>query len=261
MTEPLFTFRNVRFGYERARQVLDALDLEITEGDFLGIIGPNGAGKSTLLAMMSGWLRPSAGTVTFRGKSIAEWPRRQFAREVAIVPQSEEGVFPYTVEEVVLMGRFAHQSPIVGFDDEEDHAIARGVLELVGLGGFAHRTLDRLSGGERQRVLLARALAQCPSVLLLDEPTASLDLSFQRDVFRLLESLNREHGVTVVAVTHDINLASLYSRRLAVLFEGGIKAEGAPEAVCQPGLLGSIYRVPIETLASQEGHSYVTFRK
>jgi len=204
-------------------------------------------------------MRPNSGTVRFRGREVAQWNRRAFAREVAVVPQSEERVFPCTAEEVVLMGRYAHQPVLAGFDDEEDHTIARSVLERVGLSGFAHRRMHQLSGGEAQRVLLARALAQCPTVLLLDEPTANLDLGYQRETFRLLEELNRQgEGITVLAISHDINLAALYCRRLALLHGGRLLAEGTPAELLTEERLSAVYRTAVRVRTDEHGQPHVS---
>jgi iron complex transport system ATP-binding protein len=253
-SETLFEARDVSFAWPRGPRILHGLSLRVPAGEFLGILGPNGAGKSTLLHLLTGWVRPVGGAIAYRGRPVGDWPRRAFAREVAVVPQAEERVFPCTVEEVVLMGRYAHQPVLAGFDDEEDHAIARNVLERVGLGGFAHRRMHQLSGGEGQRVLLARALAQCPTVLLLDEPTANLDLGFQRETFRLLEDINRSgEGITIVAISHDLNLAAMYCRRLALLHDGRFIADGKPADVLTADRLEAVYRTPVRVHDEGDG--------
>jgi len=261
VTEPVFQVEAVTHSFDGVARALDGVSLSVMRGEFIGIIGPNGAGKSTLLNVLTGWIVPEAGAVRFRGTAIGAIPRRAYAREVAVVPQREEGAGAFTAEEVVLMGRYAHQPPLVGFDDAEDRAIARGVLALTGMAAMAQRRMATLSGGERQRVLVARALAQCPEALLLDEPTASLDLGHQRDVFGLLERLNQAHGLTVVAVTHDINLAALYCRRLIVMKEGRVVADGAPEAILREDLLTSLYGVPIDVSRDPQGHPRVGMLK
>lgn len=255
--EVVFEARRLSFAYAGAAPLLRDLDLVVRGGELVALIGPNGAGKSTLLHLLTGWLAPTAGVAMYRGRAARAWDRRAFAREVAVVPQREEGTFPFLVEEVVLMGRYAHQSGLLGFDDEEDHAIVRNCLQRVGLESMGHRTMEQLSGGECQRVLLARALAQCPSVLLLDEPTASLDLSHQREVFALLEELNAKHGLTVIVVSHDINLAALYCPRIVVLAGGRIAADGAPGELMKEELLREIYGAPVKVAVDDDGTPFV----
>ncbi len=261
MTSSVFHLRDVHFGYDSERPVLQGLDLAIEEGSFLGIIGPNGAGKSTLLHLLSGWLRPSRGHVGFRNGPIERWTRPALARSIAVVPQREEGTFSFTVEDVVLMGRYPYLSGAIGFEDEEDHRIAREAIAAVGLEGFESRPLGQLSGGERQLALVARALAQDTGVLLLDEPTASLDLRHQRRIFSLLERLNAEKKATIVAVSHDINLAALYCRETAVLAHGRFVARGRPHEVLNESLLQEVYNVPVSVFRSPEGHISVSLRK
>lgn len=258
---PLFRFRDVHFAYRPGEALLRGLSLDLPPGEFAGLIGPNGVGKTTLVRLMTGLCTPTRGDVLFRGRSVRQWDRRAFAREVAVVPQQEDALFPYSVRETILMGRYAHQHALVGFDDDEDQAIAEGVLKLVDLEGFGSRRMDALSGGERQRVLVARALAQCPTVLLLDEPTSSMDLRHQRDLFSLLEELNTRHGITVFAVTHDINLASMYCRRVVVLDEDGIAADGAPDQVVTEETLRRVYRVSVDVLQGASGTPVVSVRK
>lgn len=261
MSEPLFQALDVSYGFTPGRRLLDGLNFVINKGDFVGLIGPNGAGKSTLMSLLSGWRDPDAGEIYFEGRDIRHWSRREFARRVAIVPQREEGVFPYTAREIVMMGRFAHQNPMIGYNDQEDEAIADGALRLVGLEGFGNRVLESLSGGERQQVLLARALAQCPSAILLDEPTASLDPNHQQQTFGILEKLNRECGITIFAISHDINLAALFCERIAVLHEGHITAEGTPEEILRPDLLEPIYGARIAMVERPDGIPMVGLRK
>jgi len=255
----LFEVRELSFAWPRGREVLCNISMTLQAGEFLGVLGPNGAGKSTLLHLLTGWVSPVRGSVHYRGREVAHWNRRAFAREVAVVPQAEERVFPCTAEEVVLMGRYAHQPVLAGFDDEEDRTIARNVLERVGLQGFAHRRMHQLSGGEAQRVLLARALAQCPNVLLLDEPTANLDLGFQRETFRLLEDLNRDgKGITILAISHDLNLAGMYCRRLALLHGGRFVADGSPAEVLTEERLSDVYRTPVRVNLDDDGSPRVS---
>lgn len=202
----------------------------VAAGAFLGIIGPNGSGKTTLLKVMNGLLRPQAGAVRLNGRPLAGMRRREVARVMAVVPQDAALLFTFTVEEMVLMGRSPHLGRF-GFEGMGDFRIARAAMDRTGVLALAHRPYDTLSGGEKQRVLIARALAQEPRILLLDEPTAYLDIRHQAGIFDLMKDLNRRQGLTVVAVTHDINLAALYSDEVLLLSDGCVFGAGPPEAV------------------------------
>ena len=261
MTTPIYQANNLTFGYSSGPPVLKGCDFMLKEGDFLGLIGPNGAGKSTLLYLLTRWLSPQAGRILFRGHGLRETRRSELARHVAVVPQREEQVFSFNVEEIVLMGRYIHRESPFGFESEEDHRVCRECLALAGLEGFEKRRASELSGGEYQRLLIARALAQEAPVLLLDEPTASLDLSHQRQVFRLLERLNKEQGVTVLTVSHDINLAALYCRELALLHKGRLQFQGTPEEVLDADRLSRIYNVPLTTGRGPNGQPALWIEK
>lgn len=245
MNNALYSVRDLRFSYEAGKRVLTDCALELRQGDFLGLIGPNGAGKSTLLYLLTRWLRADSGSISLNGKAIDQWKRADIARQVAVVPQREDGAFAFTVEEVVLMGRYIHRVSPFGFESDEDHDAARRAIELAELKGFEHRRASTLSGGEFQRLLIARALAQETPVMLLDEPTASLDLAHQRQVFTLLEELNRTRGTTILSVSHDINLSALYCHELGLMHEGQIVQRGAPADVLTEETLTRIYNAPV----------------
>ncbi|CAN5257825.1 Fe3+-hydroxamate ABC transporter ATP-binding protein FhuC [soil metagenome] len=257
----LLELRGADFSYSPSKPLLHEVDLQVRTGDFIGLIGPNGAGKSTLLHLLTGWLRPTSGAALLHDKPLSEWKRRDIAREIALAPQREEAAFPFTVEEVVLMGRYARQASTFAFSSEQDRRVASEALSEVGLDGFAQRRADELSGGERQRLLLARSLAQQTPILLLDEPTASLDLSHQRLLFTLLEKLNREKNLTVVAVSHDMNLAAMYCRELAVLHEGRIFARGTPPEILKEELLDKVFHVPLRVTEHPDGAPHVMMRR
>lgn len=245
--------RGATFSYHPRAPVLRGIDLDVPKGAFLGIVGPNGAGKSTLLGLLSGVLSPNTGSATLDGRPLSEWKRRDVARRIAVVPQSEPMAFPYRVSEIVLMGRTPHLHGWLATETDEDRAAAARALDAVGIADLLCRPMNELSGGERQMVLAARALAQEPGILLLDEPTASLDLAHQQSLFRLLTKRNAEHGLTVVVVTHDLNLAALYCRSLAVLHEGRIAALGAPSDILKPDFLGSVYGAGLWSATSPTG--------
>jgi iron complex transport system ATP-binding protein len=239
--EPALQAGGLFFSYRDDAPVLAGLDLSISRGLFLGIVGPNGAGKSTLLHLLTGALRPDRGSVTLFGTPLRSLSRPEVARRIGVVPQSEAMVFPFRVSDVVLMGRTPYLKGLLSTESEEDRATAERALDAVGIAHLAGRPMDQISGGERQMVLVARALAQEPDILLLDEPTASLDLAHQQQIFRLLSTLNQERGLTVVTVTHDLNLAALFCRRIAVLHQGRLRAEGLPGEILTADFLGEVY--------------------
>ena len=237
-------FRGVAFAYRRAT-VFDGLDLAIETATITGILGPNGSGKTTLVRLGSGALSPSSGSVTLFGNDLSELPSRRRAQQVAVVPQETYPVFDFSVEETVRMGRAPHLG-FLGIERPSDLKIAREAMERCEVAGLASRSFRALSGGERQRVMLARALAQEAPLLLLDEPTAFLDLKHRLSIYARLSQLHREHGLTVVVVSHDINLAARYCDRLVLLRGGAIAADGAPEDVLRPDSIRSVYEVEVE---------------
>ncbi|OPY11394.1 MAG: Hemin import ATP-binding protein HmuV [Syntrophaceae bacterium PtaB.Bin038] len=226
---PLLSVDRVSFKYGE-QWVLRGIRFEVEKGDFLGVIGPNGSGKTTLLRVIDGILKPQEGEVRLEETEIGRLRREALARSVAVVPQYLALAFPFSVEEVVLMGR----SPHLGrwrFEGEKDLRIAREAMMMTDTLGLAARDMGSLSGGECQRVLIARALAQEPRLILLDEPTAFLDIRHQADFFDRIRALNRERELTVIAVTHDINLAAHYCGRVILLKDGRIEAAGPVESV------------------------------
>ncbi len=225
------------------RVLLDAISLTVQAGQFIGVVGPNGAGKTTLLRTMAGLLAPSEGTVFLDGGSLGTYRRRQVAQQIASVPQqSAVGEFRFVSQEVVLMGRYPHLGPWQS-ETAGDHAIVRKAMTDTETLSFAERAVTELSGGERQRVTLARALAQTPRLLLLDEPTASLDLSHQLQVLNLVRRLVDQEGIAAVAALHDLSLASRYCDRLLLLQQGRVVADGDPIAVLTPERLAQVYRI------------------
>jgi iron complex transport system ATP-binding protein len=214
--------------------------LEVVEGEIIGLIGPNGSGKTTLVKLMAGLLRPQIGRVLLHGEDLAARPRREIARQVAVVPQDSPMLFPFTVGELVLMGRFAHQVGW-GWESAEDLRIARLAMQAMDVWHLADRTVQDLSGGERQRAMIARALAQQSRILLLDEPTAFLDINHQMEIYAILKGLHRDRGVTVVLVSHDLNLASQYCDRLVLLHEGQAYRTGPPGEVLTADHIRTVY--------------------
>ncbi len=234
---------NVGFRYAEP-WVLKKISGEISRGEFVGILGPNGSGKTTLLKILDGMIAPQEGKVRIGGVPLASIRRNDLAKTVAVVAQDFRMTFPFSVQEVVLMGRSPHLAKW-RFEGETDLRIVREVMAMTDTVELADRNMEELSGGERQRVLIARALAQEPQILLLDEPTAFLDIKHQIDFFDLVKSLNRKKNLTVVAVTHDINLASLYCDRLMLLRGGRLCVQGSPEDVVTEENIADVYQVRV----------------
>jgi iron complex transport system ATP-binding protein len=234
----------VSFRYKSGCGVRE-VSFAVGAGELFGIIGPNSAGKSTLLRLLTKILVPQSGTIRLLGQDAARLSRIQLARRVAVVPQDFQVAFPFSVREVVLMGRYPHGGA-AGWTGARDLAIADAAMASTGVACLADRRVDELSGGERQLVSIARALAQEPSVLLLDEPTAHLDLKHQRQV---LEILLRQDGAsprTTIFVSHDLNLAAEHCDRLLLLATGEVAAVGAPDDVITPRYLEPAYGCPVQ---------------
>jgi iron complex transport system ATP-binding protein len=234
---------NVTFRYHAGTPiVVDGVTLEVGRGDLVGILGPNGSGKTTLLRLLSGTRAPSSGRVLLDGKPMARMARRDIARRLAVVPQETELAFEYTVLEIVLMGRHAHLG-LFEVEGPRDYALAREALAATGTAHLEDRQFHTLSGGEKQRVVIAAALAQASDVLLLDEPTASLDLGYQLDIATLLSALNRDRGVTMGISTRPELLAASICRSLVLMRHGRVIASGPTEEVLTPEHVRDLYDV------------------
>ena len=248
---PAWSTRDLTLHYPNAsRPALDGVTLQIPAGRCTAILGPNGAGKSTLIQLLLGTLVPTSGRADFEGRSARRWPRRDFARAVGVVPQIEEATFPLTVRELVSMGRYPHLGPWRR-EGEADRRAIDGALATCDVLDMADRPLRTLSGGERQRARVARALAQEPRALVLDEPTASLDVRHEMAIFELLPALCAR-GATVLVVTHHLNLAARYAERLVLLHHGRVAADGPPAAVLTRYLVEQVYGWPV-TITSHPG--------
>lgn len=236
--------RGARFRYpESDGAALDGVSLEVAAGACTAVLGPNGSGKSTLLRVLLGTLRPEAGEVELDGTPLARWTREAIARQVGVVPQGEEAVFPMTVRELVAMGRYPHLGPWRREGEADRHAVERAMRRCDVL-AFASRPISTLSGGERQRARVARALAQEPAALALDEPTAALDVSHEMAIFELLRDLGRA-GTTVLLVTHNLNLAARYAGRMVLLDRGRVAAQGTPAQVLTRETVERVYGWPV----------------
>jgi len=231
------SFRYTAFG-------LRDVSLEVSPGEFFTIVGPNGSGKTTILKLIDGILAPNGGSLSLFGRALRRMSRQEVARIVAYVPQDGAAAFPFTVREVVLMGRSPHLG-LLGFDSARDREIASWAMELAEVAAIADRPVTEISDGERQRVYVARALAQKPKILLLDEPHAHLDIAHQISLCESLRRLAAEQGLAVVAVVHDLNLASMFSDRMLLLHEGRAVAIGKVEEVLTPALINQTFHVPV----------------
>lgn len=256
MTEPAdvppLVAREISFRYGDKR-VLDGCSFTIARGELVALAGPNGAGKSTLISLLSGCQSPELGSVAVFGQEASRWAPRDLARKMAVLPQRDLTPGAMTGLEATLLGRSPFLEGFFRFESKDDVDIARAALERVGAGSFAEKRLGTMSGGERQLVCLARALAQKPDVLLLDEPATGLDLGHQQSLFRLLRSLNREEGITLVSVTHDLNLASLYFDRMILLHQGVVHGDDKPESLLKPEILGPVYGAELWTAQTPHG--------
>ncbi|MBH0203641.1 MAG: ABC transporter ATP-binding protein [Nitrospira sp.] len=247
-----YDVQSVRFRYQQpasnaAGWILDDVSFQIQAGEVLGIVGPNGSGKTSLLKVLARLVVPQQGRIDLFGDDLATMAQREVACVVGVVPQDTQQLFPFTVAETVLMGRFPHRprdqwTGGFGWESREDLAIAEQAMSTMNIVHLAHRSVTDLSGGERQRTVIARALAQTPKILLLDEPTAFLDLHHQIEIGSVLRRLKDEHGLTIVLVSHDLNLVSQYCDRLLLLDEGRVMRMGSPEDVVEPDVLEVVYR-------------------
>ncbi len=242
----LAEFRAVGFAYPasakyRARPFrLANLSFAIAPGEIVGVIGPNSSGKTTLIRLLTRVLEPGEGEIALEGKRLRDWGRAALARRIAVVPQGVSRDFPFTVEELVLMGRYPH-APGRYFENPADVRAARAAMDATGVLDLAPLALASLGGGETQRAIIARALAQEPRLLVLDEPTAHLDLRYQAETAALLRRLNRQRGLTVLLVSHDLNLAAEVADRLLLLADGRVARLGAPAEVLDEALIASVY--------------------
>ncbi len=226
--------------FYRNKMILSEIVFAVSRGEFFIVIGPNGAGKTSLLKIIAGLIKPQQGAVYVQGKDIFVYSRKSLSRIVALVPQQIEVGFPFTVAETVIMGRTPHLG-LLGMESEQDFRIARDAMEFTDVAHLGHRRLSQLSGGELQRVVIARAICQQPDIILLDEPTTALDPAHQLKVMDLMERFRQNHGTTVIMVSHDLNLASLYGDKLLLLKDGRIVMSGPPEKVLEKKTLEESY--------------------
>jgi len=250
--DPAFELRGAGVRYRSGeRDVLRDVDLRVEAGGLTAILGPNGAGKTTLVRLLTGVLAPTRGEARFVGRPLASWSRAELARRLAVVTQEPPPAVPLSVREYVTLGRNPYASPWSSLGAAGRELVTR-TLERTGLADLEARPVSDLSGGERQRAKLARALAQEPEVLVLDEPTAHLDIGHGLWVFDAMRELVAEHGLTVLCITHDMNLASRYAGRVVLIAGGGVVAAGPPRVVLRPDALETAYgcRVDVRDLGA-----------
>ena len=247
--------RDISSGYG-GETVLRTVSFTVAAGSLLGIIGPNGAGKTTLLRVLGGGLPFSAGSLSIHGRDIRLFGRRELAQIVGFVPQTLDVPVAFTVAEFVAMGRTPY---VAGWSrlSEADHAAVRRAMAMTDVEGLEGRLVDELSAGEKQRAVVAMALAQEPRILLLDEPTAHLDIQHAWNLMALIVKLNREHGVTVVVSSHDLNLAGEFCSHLLLMERGRAVAQGTPRDVLDAGRLSLVYQHPLEIATLQGDRRFV----
>ncbi|NWF56079.1 MAG: ABC transporter ATP-binding protein [Syntrophaceae bacterium] len=226
------------------RPIFSGLSLSLEEGEVLGLMGPNSSGKTTLLKLMDGLLRPQRGRVLLEEKDLDQIPRGNVARIIAVVPQAMEVPFSFTVAEIVLMGRAPYLTRF-GWEKQKDLDVAREAMALTGVAGLEERPFRDLSQGEKQRVLIARALAQEPRVMLLDEPTSHLDINHQVEINELIRRLNLQKGLTVLHISHDLNLAAEYCHRVVLLHQGAVFSAGIPAEVITEENIRRVYETKV----------------
>jgi iron complex transport system ATP-binding protein len=250
------TIKDLTFAFP-ARLVLQGINLTLAAGRFYAILGPNGSGKTTLLRNIAQTVAVRPGVIWINATDLTELSPSSLARQLAVVPQNTVIDFEFSVFDVVLMGRTPYL-PRFAVESAADLALAREAMELTDIWQLRERSITELSGGERQRVIVARALAQQTGIIALDEPVSHLDLRHQLAVLKLLREFNRDRGITVITVLHDLNLAAAFSDRLILMDQGRVDCEGSPGKVLQPAIIKRVYDVEVDLIrAPGDGRPYV----
>jgi len=244
----MIKLNNLTGGYYQ-NTVIKNLSLHVKKQEFFGVIGPNGSGKSTLIKMISGVLPFETGDILINNRPLNTYSEKDLAQEIAVLSQHNTQYFAFTVRETVALGRYAFKKGLFPTETEKDRAIIAKVMKATGVEGFSDLTLEQLSGGEKQRVLLAQALAQEPKILILDEPTNHLDLAYQKELLDLLKNTIESADLTVIAIFHDLNIASLYCDQIMLLNQGEVVVCDTPETVLQPEQINHTYHTKVEKFA------------
>jgi len=254
-TTDILTIRNLSFSYG-SQTIFDDVSIRVRRGDMIGVIGPNGSGKSTLLHLINGLRRPVKGVIRLENSVVDRMRPRDIARSIAFVPQQTVVAHDFSALDIVLMGRFPYKS-MVAFENADDLQIAMEMLEMTGAASLKKRRFHSLSGGEQQRVVMASALAQEPSLILLDEPTSDLDVYYQMHIFNTLKMFNQTRGLTVICAIHDINLAALFCNRIWLLGDAHGICDGPPGEIIDPRRIGAIFNVRLQSIRTAEGNRWL----
>ena len=253
----MLKINNISFSYRQDKKILDDISLDVNQGDVLGILGINGAGKTTFIKCINNIFSPNSGTVKVNGKDISSMTPKEIAQLIAYVPQYNGTFFNINVLDTVMMGRL----PYAGRSySKKDREIVYNILEKMNLEKFAFRSIREMSGGERQRVFIARALAQQPKIIILDEPTSSLDLHNQLFILKIIEDLAKRDNLTIIMIIHDLNLASMFCSKLVMLKEGKIFAQGNSADVLIEENISKVYKVSSK-ISIEDGYKHIRLLK
>ena len=238
------------------RSIIDRMSFTINKGDFAALIGPNGAGKTTVFRVLSGYLRATSGKIRIKDKDIMELSHAERAENMAVVPQNVFSPLSYTVRQIVEMGRVSRLSKFSAPSRKDKEAISNAI-EVMDVDSYSETPFNNLSGGEKQRVMLAMALAQEPEILLLDEPTSHLDIGHSTQLMKILSELNRERRLTILLISHDINIAARYASRIILMKSGRIIRDGGVRSVLEPSLIESAYDCKVKILDDGDGGRFI----
>ena len=255
-----FNIDNISFFFDQ-KKVIENFSISLDPGKFYGIIGPNGSGKTTMLDLLAKHRQPKTGCISYKGKMLSAYSKKQLAKEIALVPQNFYINFPFTVQEIVMMGRYPH-IPRFAAPSTEDLDIVRDVMETTGINKFADRYITELSGGERQRIVFARALVQNTPVLILDEATSNLDINYSISLLNISEKRVKQEGKTIISVMQDINLAAAYCDYLLFLSAGRLAAHGTTQEILNPDTIRTVFNVKAKVYSDSYSNSLqVVFKK